>query len=140
MDGTCPVCQVPLQTAHIEREDVAYCGRCRGFLTGTASFGRIVTKRRAKHSPHEERADPFDPAELERTIRCPNCRERMEAHPYFGGGNAVVDTCEYCCLIWLDAGELAIIERYIPHTHRIEPALNLTGDSSRASMAADTGD
>ena len=52
----------------------------------------------------------------------------MEAHPYFGGGNAVVDTCERCGLIWLDAGELAVIERYIPHRHNIEHALRLTMD------------
>ena len=49
----------------------------------------------------------------------------MEAHPYFGGGNAVVDTCEHCGLIWLDAGELAVIERYIPHVHQIEKSLRL---------------
>jgi hypothetical protein len=49
----------------------------------------------------------------------------MEAHPYFAGGNAVVDTCERCQLIWLDAGELAIIERYIPHVRQIEAPLSL---------------
>jgi Zn-finger nucleic acid-binding protein len=54
----------------------------------------------------------------------------MDAHPYFGGGNAVVDTCERCGLVWLDAGELAIIERYVPHVHQIERTLRLPGATS----------
>ena len=30
----------------------------------------------------------------------------MDAHPYGGGGNVNVDSCETCGLIWLDGGEL----------------------------------
>ena len=121
----CPVCQRPLQNALIDGESAAYCDRCRGFLAVTPTFGQIVNKRRQHHGPHEQITDPFDPAELRRTLHCPRCEQRMEAHPYFGGGNAVVDTCERCQLIWLDAGELAIIERYIPHVRQVEPPLVL---------------
>jgi len=120
---SCPLCALPLVDALIDGEAVAYCGRCRGFLTLIPKFGSIVEKRRSRHTPNEEQPAPFDPAELRRVLKCPKCRLRMEAHPYFGGGNAVVDTCERCQLIWLDAGELAVIERYIPHHHSIEPAL-----------------
>jgi hypothetical protein len=65
----------------------------------------------------------------------------MEAHPYFGGGNAVVDTCDRCNLIWLDAGELAVIERYVPHQHHIEPTLNIARDAGVAPdlMRQDAG-
>jgi Zn-finger nucleic acid-binding protein len=122
---TCPVCAVPLVDALVDGEIVAYCGRCRGFLTLIPTFGNIVGKRRSHHSPNEQQPAPFDPVELKRGLKCPKCRLRMEAHPYFGGGNAVVDTCERCRLIWLDAGELAVIERYIPHRHQIEPCLRL---------------
>jgi Zn-finger nucleic acid-binding protein len=119
-----------LQVALIDGERVCYCDRCRGFLTKTATFGIIVTKRRANHDSHEQMPGPFDPAELKRVLNCPNCKSRMTAHPYFGGGNAVVDTCDRCGLIWLDAGELAVIERYIPYVHKIEPALHLPGATS----------
>ena len=124
-DADCPVCHCPLQTAQIDGESVGYCDRCRGFLTATVIFGQIVNKRRAHHGPNEQVLEPFDPTELKRVLRCPRCSHAMEAHPYFGGGNAVVDTCERCQLIWLDAGELAIIERYIPHVRQIEPPLPL---------------
>jgi Zn-finger nucleic acid-binding protein len=30
----------------------------------------------------------------------------MATHPYLGPGNAVIDTCSACELIWLDYGEL----------------------------------
>jgi Zn-finger nucleic acid-binding protein len=123
----CPLCRVPLVSALIEDETVCYCGQCRGFLAPIDTFGVIVGKRRARHGPHEHRSDPFDPAELRRVLACPRCGQHMDAHPYFGGGNAVVDTCEGCGLIWLDAGELATIERYLPHVHQIERTLTPLG-------------
>jgi Zn-finger nucleic acid-binding protein len=30
----------------------------------------------------------------------------MDAHFYAGPGNVVIDSCEDCCLIWLDRGKL----------------------------------
>jgi Zn-finger nucleic acid-binding protein len=120
-ERNCPVCRSALETALLEGEDVGYCRQCRGFLSATDAFGRVVAKRRALHGPHEQITEPFDPEELNRVVRCPGCEGRMETHPYFGGGNAVVDTCESCHWIWLDAGELAIIERYIPHVRPVDP-------------------
>jgi hypothetical protein len=55
----------------------------------------------------------------------------METHAYGGGGNAVVDTCSRCDFIWLDAGELAIIGRYVPHVPRREPPLILASEPVR---------
>jgi Zn-finger nucleic acid-binding protein len=126
-DVGCPLCRVPLVSALVEDLPVSYCGHCQGFLAATEIFRIIVTKRRALYPPHENSTEPFDPAELERVLACPYCQRRMETHPYFGGGNVVVDTCEGCGLIWLDAGELSVIERYVPHIHQIEPTLILPG-------------
>ena len=125
--GDCPVCRRSLVQALLEGEQVAYCEQCRGFLTAQPAFARIVTRRRAKHGPNERRVEPFDATELRRKVNCPRCDRRMETHAYGGGGNAVVDSCERCRLVWLDAGELAVIERYLPHQHKIEPGLNLPG-------------
>jgi Zn-finger nucleic acid-binding protein len=125
--ANCPVCREPLISAIIEEETVCYCDHCGGFCAKNDAFSVIVSKRRARHGPHENRPDPFDPAHLQRVLMCPGCHKRMDTHPYFGGGNVVVDTCEPCSLIWLDAGELAIIERYLPHVRQIEPTLTLPG-------------
>jgi Zn-finger nucleic acid-binding protein len=123
----CPLCRAALLSARIEGETVCYCGQCHGFLAEIDTFGVIVSKRRAHHRPHERRTEPFNPAELKRVLTCPNCRQRMDTHPYFGGGNAVVDTCEDCGLIWLDEGDLAVIERYVRHVHQIERTHTLFG-------------
>jgi Zn-finger nucleic acid-binding protein len=123
----CPLCRAPLVTALVEEQTVCYCDRCRGFLAEIETFRVIVAKRRALRGPGENRTDPFDPAELKRVLTCPHCQRRMDTHPYFGGGNVVVDTCAGCGLIWLDAGELAVIGRYVPHVHQIERTLTLLG-------------
>jgi len=130
----CPVCRVALEKALVEGEPVRYCTHCRGFMTHLDAFGRIVYKRRALHGPHEQIGEPFDPKELKRVIQCPTCNRKMETHPYFGGGNAVVDTCHHCGWIWLDAGELAIIERFIPHVPRHDPILPLSRDAAPQDM------
>lgn len=123
----CPVCRLPLFSSRVADETVCFCRQCQGFLAETDTFVVIVAKRRAQHGPHENRTERFDAAQLARALSCPSCQQRMDTHPYFGGGNAVVDTCEHCGLIWLDAGELAIIERYAPHVHRIERTHTLFG-------------
>jgi Zn-finger nucleic acid-binding protein len=113
--AACPVCRVSLKSAEIEDETVCYCERCRGFLAPLDAFCRIVSRRRSRQPAPENCSDPFDALDLQRVLTCPNCQQHMEAHPYFGGGNAVVDTCEGCQLIWLDAGELNLIGRYTRH-------------------------
>jgi Zn-finger nucleic acid-binding protein len=123
----CPICRVPLVSSQIEEETVATCGQCGGFLAEMETFGVIVVKRRSLHSVSEQCTEPFDPAELDRVLCCPRCQEPMDTHPYFGGGNVVLNTCERCSLIWLDAGKLALIERYHPHVHQIEHTLTLRG-------------
>ncbi len=123
----CPVCRSPLGVTVIEDEAVYSCEQCNGFLAPMDTFSVIVAKRRALHGPHETRTDPFHPADLERILYCPGCQKRMDTHPYFGGGNAVVDTCEDCGLIWLDAGDLATIERYVPYVHQFERTLTPLG-------------
>lgn len=111
-DHACPVCADPLTHAAVEGHEVAYCGRCRGFLAANATFGRIVQSKRARREGVPHVPLPFSPEELKRRIGCPRCKKRMDTHPYHAGGNAVIDTCHRCHLVWLDAGELTVIGSY----------------------------
>ncbi len=127
VEANCPVCRVPLLVTQLEQEPVASCSQCGGFLAEMEAFRVLVAKRRALHSSGEKCTEPFDPAELERDLTCPKCGLPMDTHPYFGGGNVVVSTCERCSIIWMDAGKLELIERYLPYVHQIERTLTLRG-------------
>jgi len=108
----CPICAKQLTRAAIEGQVVSYCRTCRGILASNETFGMLVQLRRAKSGPPPALPLPFAPAELKRRINCPRCHKPMDTHPYFGGGNAVIDTCYRCFLVWLDAGELTVLGQY----------------------------
>jgi len=108
----CPICTNLLTPAAIEGQTVSYCTTCRGFLSTNETFGLIVWQKRAKQGPAPAVPLPFAVDELKRRVKCPGCRKPMDTHPYFGGGNAVIDTCARCCLVWLDAGELTVLGQY----------------------------
>jgi Zn-finger nucleic acid-binding protein len=108
----CPVCDQRLTGAAIDGHEVGYCGTCRGFLAKNPTFNIIVQLKRARNAGKPYAALPFSPEELKRRVRCPGCRKTMDTHPYHAGGNAVIDTCHRCRLVWLDAGELTVLGRY----------------------------
>jgi Zn-finger nucleic acid-binding protein len=107
----CPVCRKPLSLGSIERVEILYCANCRGLLSICDDFVQIIESRRSKWAGAEDSPQPLDPKELERRIDCPVCRRPMEVHPYYGPGNAVIDSCSRCRVVWLDHGEMAVIER-----------------------------
>lgn len=110
----CPRCTVRLRLGAVEGRRVGYCPDCRGFLTTTRNFSLLLQARRSRANETAPKPLGFDPAELSRRTACPRCRSRMDTHPYGGGGNAVLDSCLACRLVWLDAGELAVIARFVP--------------------------
>ncbi len=116
----CPVCRERLLDGRIEGEPVNFCPRCRGFLATNPVFNAVVRERRARR-PAGDSPHAFDENELKRRIDCPSCRQRMDTHPYYGGGRVVVDTCPRCTLIWLDAGELTVIEQHNPQRPTAPP-------------------
>jgi Zn-finger nucleic acid-binding protein len=110
-DMSCPVCQQRLVVASIAKRRVLHCEACRGVLATNENFADLMKRRRATYTGGDVRPEPINPEELERTVTCPKCRKPMDTHPYYGPGNAVVDTCGQCFLIWLDHGEIAALEK-----------------------------
>lgn len=75
-------------------------------------FGAALRERRAKRTAQESSdPKPIDMKQYERSLNCPSCHKRMEAHPYYGPGNVVIDSCERCSYVWLDHGELTRLEQ-----------------------------
>jgi Zn-finger nucleic acid-binding protein len=111
----CPVCALPLAGGAIDGQHILFCHNCRGVLATNANFATIIKLRRAAHEGPNEIPAPLDPEQLLRHVRCPACRSPMAVHPYYGPGSVVVDTCPDCHLIWLDHGEIGVIQKAPGH-------------------------
>ena len=104
----CPICKQPLLRATLDdREAIEICERCKGILMELPAFAVTLTARRRGAQTPSVTPSPIDPADLRRRIACPNCAAAMVTDWYYGPGHIVIDTCEACDLVWLDAGELA---------------------------------
>ncbi len=109
---TCPVCPAQqLEEASIVGRPVEHCTSCRGVLVDNDTLFLVVRDLRARYTRPSEQPTPLRPEEYEREINCPRCARRMETHPYYGPGNVVIDTCAGCTLVWLDHGEIGVIQR-----------------------------
>jgi len=103
----CPVCEGMLSKGALDDGHALFCENCRGILVDCEHFADVVRRRRADRIGPESKPLPLEPAELRRQILCPLCGSRMEVHPYYGPGNAVIDSCCRCHTVWLDYGEMA---------------------------------
>lgn len=119
----CPTCHRPLAAAGLDGEEVGYCPACRGILLTSDQFARAVARRRDAQPAGDRTVEPIDPRELRRRVACPKCGRPAGTHAYGGGGNAVIDSCERCRLVWLDAGELTVLGRFVPARSTARPAL-----------------
>jgi Zn-finger nucleic acid-binding protein len=114
----CPVCFTPLVKASLAKTAMLYCKQCHGLLMPMEIVSDLVEELRA-NLDHVAVQTPADRDDLKRTIQCPRCNLRMDAHRYAGPGNVVVDTCDNCSLIWLDRGEITRIA-HAPDNEKFE--------------------
>jgi Zn-finger nucleic acid-binding protein len=106
-DLACPLCRAPLALATIDdTHRVHMCRQCRGLLLPRRAFAALVQWRRSWASGAPVPPAPLERTELQREVHCPACRATMATHPYYGPGSIVIDMCDRCDAIWLDAGEL----------------------------------
>jgi len=108
---SCPVCATTLVHAAVGGERILYCGQCRGMLVSMNKFTAIIQDLRSRRQASAGAAHAPDWKDLGRRIKCPQCAQPMDTHPYGGGGNIIIDDCENCSLNWLDYGELRRIAR-----------------------------
>ncbi|MFO1007953.1 MAG: zf-TFIIB domain-containing protein [Planctomycetaceae bacterium] len=107
----CPACDAELVTALVDEVPAALCSGCQGVLFSSTEFRQVVEDRRAAYTGPEMGVTLLHPAEFERRLECPGCHAKMEVHPYYGAGRAIIDSCGMCKLVWVDHGELTNLER-----------------------------
>jgi Zn-finger nucleic acid-binding protein len=140
----CPVCTTDLVHATLDNIRIRYCTKCHGMLVPMGALSALVDavqgeKRGGTIQP------PADAEDLQRKINCPACHRHMDTHFYGGPGNVVIDSCENCCLTWLDSGELTrIAQAPEQQFESTETLLSSTADPSptpsdfpRTNLAAD---
>ncbi len=110
---SCPDCPAGDELMHglLDGHKVDYCPTCFGISLDAEAFGAVVRDRRIAYSGPDDVPAPANQAALDRRRDCPVCDATMEAHPYYGPGNVVVDSCCRCRRVWLDQGELTTIVR-----------------------------
>ncbi len=101
----CPLCKLPLVHAVLANQRIVYCSGCHGMLVPMQALEPLVEQLRPGQGGEAAPAAP-DTEDLHRAVSCPQCHHPMDAHFYAGPGNVVIDSCEDCCLIWLDRGKL----------------------------------
>jgi Zn-finger nucleic acid-binding protein len=108
IEHQCPVCKTPLANASIDSHELLYCTRCHGMLFNMEKFLPLLNVlREYRYWSRSSQAPRM--SDGGRVLRCPLCNQEMDRHPYGGGGNVNVDSCEPCELLWLDRGELSRI-------------------------------
>jgi Zn-finger nucleic acid-binding protein len=102
----CPVCAASLSDGLIEGFAVLYCTHCRGILIAMDIFPLLISDLRSHRERSPEIVQRRDEADAARRLHCPQCAGEMDGHPYGGGGNVNIDSCETCAVVWLDRREL----------------------------------
>jgi Zn-finger nucleic acid-binding protein len=112
----CPTCaattppsgisSATLSNGSLASFNLRYCEHCRGMLIGMDDFQPLIAALRSHRDAPAAFLAPRSSRDADRTLECPKCGAAMDDHPYGGGGNVNVDTCEDCDVIWLDGGEL----------------------------------
>jgi Zn-finger nucleic acid-binding protein len=104
----CPVGEAVLVNASIESHELLYCTECHGMLFDMEKFlPMLEVLREYRYWSRSSQAPRV--YEDGRVLHCPLCKQDMDRHPYGGGGNVEVDSCEACSVLWLDRGELSRI-------------------------------
>lgn len=103
---SCPNCHDELVIGEVRACQFAGCPSCGGMLYKQDVFGMLIQHLRTEKPSPVFMPKPIDFDELKVRRLCPSCQTAMETHAYAGPGNAVIDTCFPCRLIFLDKGEL----------------------------------
>lgn len=107
----CPVCDIELISKDYEGFRLMQCDKCGGHLVSAQRLESL--KRLATKDQTELQADASTNFKHSTTnfLRCPRCHLMMEKESIdIPVVELQTDTCRSCKLIWLDGGELALLQ------------------------------
>lgn len=127
MSLLCPVCRVPMETMEIEGIEIDVCPSCNGIWLDEGELTALANLEPKAFEGVEHILVPVDKlSQGEETKKpnvvseriCPRCGVKLFSYRYGGNSDIVIDGCEQCGGIWLDAGELKKIFDYMDQLKR----------------------
>ncbi len=106
----CPACQVDLETTDIEGYRVERCPSCHGHLVPTLNLSAIKRSCRTSEDELRSRASSDFKGSISETIICPLCKCRMSKQRMSSPLDMELDVCDSCDRVWLDGGEIAMVQ------------------------------
>jgi uncharacterized protein len=106
-DLMCARCSGELEELHVGGVTIERCESCRGLFFDSGELSRVLTEG-------DPGTNPAEAAEADghgQPPTCPRCQIEMDRLPTGGSGRFAYDVCSACNGMWLDAGELAHLEK-----------------------------
>lgn len=127
---TCPRCEQPLYTVDYEGVEIDACRQCGGEWLDAGELRQLieVSEPGGEAEVAAARRARMPGVVLDRVrenLLCPVCRRPMTAFNYGGDSGIILDKCEQCGGIWLDAGEL----------HKVLLTVAASGDDLKQDLA-----
>lgn len=119
----CPRCGTTrLSEGSHEGARALLCERCGGCLLERRSLLSVLDAMARELRPDVGADAVLDPTPgPEDELDCPDCRDPMERYGYMGSRKIMIDGCDPCERLWLDAGELVAMARvHVRHDKRME--------------------
>ncbi|MBD3246727.1 MAG: M48 family metalloprotease [Candidatus Omnitrophica bacterium] len=119
---SCPHCYQGLSPRYYEGEQIHVCPSCKGVLCGRSRLDTILIREEASFSPEtvelahhikdecEQRFKEIRALKTPFILPCPQCGKKMRRKLLSRAAPVEVDLCIWCDLVWLDRGELELVQ------------------------------
>jgi Zn-finger nucleic acid-binding protein len=106
----CPLCNIVMLRVKYEGLPAFKCDRCKGYLLEAPRLKGIERNVQTPEEKLIEEAREEYHEDSRKRIECPKCKGYMKKTRTPPPAEILIDTCERCRLVWLDGGELAILQ------------------------------
>ena len=105
----CPICHIKMKRTKHEGFGIDKCPNCSGHLVRKIRLKGIKKTRKKTLKELKELAAIFKGSTL-KNVKCPHCFIRMRKKHFLRPVDIELDLCPRCQAVWLDAGELAMLQ------------------------------
>ncbi len=106
----CPRCRIDLVRFEYEDFQIENCPNCRGHLIKQRRLDGIKRSKKLTTEELKVEAKREFKASSPEKIRCPRCHVPMEKERADSPISIYLDRCAACNVLWLDGGELALVQ------------------------------